>query len=71
MILKHEIDQNKGDEELFRLVQRMFIFDNDFDKGMIWLIRNSIKNFIESNQDCSINGLPLNGAAVADDPNID
>ena len=45
----------------------MFILDQDFDLGMIYFIRNSTKNFIESNRDISINGLPLSLASEVEE----
>ena len=41
----------------------MFLLDDEFDKGMIYFIRNSTKNFIMQNKDASINGLPFEMAS--------
>ena len=45
----------------------MFIVDRDFDLGMVFFIRNSTMRFIERNKDCSINGLDLVIAPVAEE----
>ena len=48
----------------------MFIFDQEFDLGMIRFIRNSVKNFINANRDGSINQLPIQlSPIVEDNPN--
>ena len=49
----------KNKPNLFLLVQRMFLLDNEFDKAMIHFIRNSTKRFLEGNSDHSLNGLPI------------
>lgn len=38
-----------------------------FDKGLIFMIRNLTKNFIEENKNKSINGLPLELAAIVEE----
>lgn len=43
----------------------MFLFDSNFDLGMIFFIRNSTKNFMLAHKEYSINGLPMNLAAEA------
>ena len=45
----------------------MFIFDQEFDIGMIRFIRNSIKNFLKGNKDGSINQLPIKNAPIVED----
>lgn len=45
----------------------MFVFDKDFDLGMIYFIRNATRNFIEHNKDKSINGLPIELASEAEE----
>ena len=45
----------------------MFIFDQEFDIGMIRFIRNSVKNFIKANKDGSINQLPIKDAPIVED----
>jgi hypothetical protein len=38
-----------------------------FDKGMIYFLRNLTKNFLKENRERSMNGLPLEFAAEAEE----
>ena len=37
----------------------MFLTSDEFDKSMVYFIRNTTKNFIEQNEEASMNGLPI------------
>ncbi len=41
------------------MLQRMVLFVDDFDKGLIMLLRIVLANFIEANEQLQINGLPI------------
>ena len=45
----------------------MFLFDRQFDLGMVYFIRNATRNFIEQNREISINGLPIEMASVVEE----
>jgi hypothetical protein len=45
----------------------MFLTNDEFDKGLIYFLRNSTKNFILRDPNLSINGLPMNVASVAEE----
>lgn len=49
----------------------MFYYDSNFDFGLIWFIKNSTKNFMKSNKECLINGVPIKLAAEMDANNIE
>ena len=44
--LVDNIKSNQVNEQIYKKLQRMFILDKDFDYGIIYVIKNSIKNFI-------------------------
>ena len=45
----------------------MFLLDNEFDKALIYFIRNSTKNFLIDNSEHSLNGLPIVVASIAEE----
>lgn len=53
--------------ELYKLVQKMFLTSEHFDIGMVYMIRNLTKNFIEDNRGKSMNDLPIELAAVVEE----
>jgi hypothetical protein len=64
--LINSIVEKKDDEYRFKLVQKMFLTQHEFDKGLIYMIRLITKNFIQTNCDRSINGLPIKLGSAAD-----
>lgn len=47
-------------------MQRLFYFDDKFDRAMIYFIRKLTKNFITKHQDLSFNDLPLKHAPAVE-----
>ena len=69
--LIQDINNNVSNAELLQKLQKMFYYDSNFDFGLIWFIKNSTKNFMKSNKECLINGVPIKLAAEMDANNIE
>ena len=48
----------------------MFVFDPEFDEGMIFFIRNAVKNFIEKQKNYEINGIPIELGLIEEFPHM-
>lgn len=57
-------EQNKF--ERFKMVQRLFLTNDRFDKAMIFFVRKLVKNFIIINRERSINELPIEYAPIVE-----
>ena len=45
-----DIHENKSEDELFIKLENMFLLDKEFDRAMIFFIRNSTHRFILDNK---------------------
>lgn len=61
------INQGKSESEMFSAVQRLFLFNPNFDLVMIYFLRKLTKNVLVKHQDLSLNELPLINAPIVED----